>query len=183
MAAVRELIQNARDAVMLKTAMATTDFDKATLSIPIRVALRTTSSPPLLEITDPGIGMSRKVITEYLIALASDYWASQFPSDFPGAVAQGFQPAGKFGIGFLSVFMLGENVIVESNRDGGERYRLHLRGVGRRGELRTVPSPSGSGTAVRVELRYAVAESLRPLAKLARVYAPMLPHELQVDVD
>lgn len=183
MAAVRELIQNARDAVMLKAATVTTDFDKAALAIPIRVALRTTTSPPLLEITDSGVGMSSKVMTDYLISLASDYWTSQFPNDFPAATDRGFKPAGKFGIGFLSVFMIGDNVVVESNRDGGERYRLHLRGVGRRGELRAGHSPSGSGTAVRVEVRDAVVDSLRSLGELVGVYAPMLPHALEVDVD
>lgn len=183
MAAVRELIQNSRDAVMLKSAIASTDFDRAVLSIPIRLALRTKGSAPLLEVTDSGVGMTRKVMTDYLISIASDYWTSQFHTDFPGARDRGFQPAGKFGIGFLSVFMLGEKVTVESNRDGGERYRLHLRGVGRRGEIRTGPSPSGSGTAVRVELRDSVVDSLRPLAELVRVYAPMLPHAVEVDVD
>lgn len=183
MAAVRELIQNSRDAVMLKAAIASTDFDRAALSIPIRLALRTTGSAPLLEVTDSGVGMTRKVMTDYLISIASDYWTSQFHTDFPGARDRGFQPAGKFGIGFLSVFMLGEKVTVESNRDGGERYRLHLRGVGRRGEIRTGPSPSGSGTAVRVELRDSVVDSLRPLSELVRVYAPMLSHALEVDVD
>jgi hypothetical protein len=183
MAAVRELIQNSRDAVMLKAAIAATDFDRAMLAIPIRLALRTTNATPLLEITDSGVGMSQKVMTDYLISIASDYWASQFHSDFPGARAQGFNPAGKFGIGFLSVFMLGEDVTVDSNRDGGERYRLHLRGVGRRGEIRTGPSPCGSGTAVRVELRDGVVDALRPLADLVRIYAPMLSHSLEVDVD
>ena len=183
MAAVRELIQNSRDAVMLKAATASTDFDRAALSIPIRLAFRTTGFAPLLEVTDSGVGMTRKVMTDYLISIASDYWTSQFHTDFPEARDRGFQPAGKFGIGFLSVFMLGEKVTVESNRDGGERYRLHLTGVGRRGEIRTGPSPSGSGTAVRVELRDSVLDSLRPLNELVRVYAPMLSHALEVDVD
>jgi hypothetical protein len=183
MAAVRELIQNACDAVMLKAAIASTDFDKAALSIPIRVALKTMGSTPLLEVTDSGVGMTRKVMTDYLISIASDYWTSQFHIDFPGARGRGFQPAGKFGIGFLSTFMLGEEVMVESNRDGEERYRLQLKGVGRRGEIRSEPSPSGSGTAVRVTLRDSVVESLRPLSELVRIYAPMLPHALEVDVD
>jgi hypothetical protein len=183
MAAVRELIQNARDAVMLKSALASSDFERASLTIPIRVSLKTTSSGPLLEVSDSGVGMDRRVMTEYLISIASDYWSSQFHSDFPTAFERGFRPAGKFGIGFLSVFMLGDAVTVESNRDGGERYRLDLRGVGRRGELRTVRAQSVSGTAVRVSLKQPVAEALGALDHLVRVYAPMLPHSIQVDVD
>ena len=182
MAAVRELVQNARDAVMLKKAMADNDYDRSAAAIPIRVSLQT-SAPARLEVTDPGIGMNRRVMTDYLIAIASDYWTTQFNADFPSARTRGFREAGKFGIGFLSVFMLGDSVTVESNRDGGERLRLDLRGVGRRGELRTVESPSGSGTAVRVRLRESVAASLTPLEPLVRVYAPMLPHAVEVEVD
>jgi hypothetical protein len=183
MAAVRELIQNARDAVALKAAIAANDFEKASLSIPIRIALKTSGSKPVLEITDPGVGMTRKVMTDFLLSIASDYWTTQLHLDFPEARQKGFRPAGKFGIGFLSVFMLGDEVTVDSNRDGGERYHLHLHGVGRRGEIRTVPSPSGSGTAVRVVLRQPVVEILRPLEQLVRVYAPMLSHALEGDVD
>jgi hypothetical protein len=183
MAAVRELIQNSRDAVMVKSAIAETSFDKAALTIPIRIALTTSGAAPLLEVSDAGVGMSRKVMTDFLITIASDYWASQFHTDFPEAQAKGFLPAGKFGIGFLSVFMLGDDVTVESNRDGGERYHLHFRGVGRRGEIRTVTSPSGSGTAVRVQLRDTVVASLRTLKELVPVYAPMLSHALEVVVD
>lgn len=183
MAAVRELIQNSRDAVMLKATIASSPFDMAALSIPIRLALKTTGPSPQLEITDPGVGMTRKVMTDYLISIASDYWTSEFNTDFPEARGRGFKPAGKFGIGFLSVFMLGEEVTVESNRSGGERLRLRLRGVGRRGEIRTSPTTSGSGTAVRLELRESVVDSLRSLDELVRVYAPMLPHSIEIDVD
>jgi len=183
MAAVRELIQNARDAMMLKSATAISAFDKAALSIPIQLSLHTASTPAVLEITDAGVGMTQKVMTEYLISIASDYWSSQFLTDFPRAAERGFSPAGKFGIGFLSVFMLGDRVIVESNRDSLERFRLDLRGLGRRGEIRVLSPPSGSGTRIRVTLREAVVDSLARLPELVRIYAPMVPHDLEVDVD
>jgi hypothetical protein len=183
MVAVRELIQNSRDAVMLKGATASSDFERASLSIPIQIELRSSVAEPRLEVRDPGIGMTRKVMTDYLISIASDYWSSQFHTDFPNVRSNDFQPAGRFGIGFLSVFMLGESVTVESNRTGGERLSLQLRGVGRRGEIRTSASPSGSGTAVRVSLRSSVVKSLEHLDALVRVFAPMLNHEIVVDVD
>lgn len=183
MTAVRELIQNARDAVMLKKATAETEFDRAAYAIPIRVSLKTDGPAPRLEIVDCGVGMSRKVMTDYLISIAADYWSSQFRADFPTAQERGFEPAGKFGIGFLSVFMLGDAVSVESNRLGGERSQLQLRGLGRRGELRTLATPSGSGTKVQVFLRPSVLEFLRPLADAIRVYAPSLPHVLEVEED
>lgn len=183
MAAVRELIQNARDAVMLKAATASSDFERASLSIPIRVELSTSPAGSRLEVTDPGIGMTRRVMTDFLISIASDYWSTQFHSDFPNVASKDFEPAGRFGIGFLSVFMLGDSVTVESNRSGGERHSLQLRGVGRRGEIRTNAATSGSGTAVRVQLRQSVVPALKSLDGLVRAFAPMLQHEIAVEED
>jgi len=97
-------------------------------------------------------------------------------------VGKSFDPAGKFGIGFLSVFMLGDQVEVESNRDGGERLRLKLRGLGRRGELRRT-SPRGTGTKIRVSLRQEVVEPLKNLVESIKAHAPMLEHDLEVEID
>lgn len=183
MAAVRELIQNARDAVLLKAQSTIEEAERALLSLPIAISLNTTSDPPLLEIVDYGIGMSRTVMTDYLIAIASNYWESQFATDFPAIAAKGFKNAGKFGIGFLSTFMLGEDIEVESNRVGNQRYRLSLRGVGRRGELREVKATGGSGTAIRIKLQPSVLPKLESLATQVPVYAPTLPHGLIVSVN
>jgi len=127
--------------------------------------------------------MTRTVMTEFLISIASNYWESQFANDFPGVAAGGFQHAGKFGIGFLSVFMLGDQVIVESNRVGDDRLQLSLRGVGRRGELRPLPGIGGSGTRIQVSMKPSALEGITPLAELVKIYAPTLPHDIVVEVD
>ncbi len=183
MAAVRELIQNARDAVMLKGAVAENDFERASFALPIIVKLDT-KEPASLEVTDYGVGMSRRVMTDYLVSIASDYWTSeQFFTDFPSALDRGFKPAGKFGIGFVSVFMLGDQVQVESNRDGGERLRLTLRGVGRQGELRALAAPAGSGTSVKIRVNQEAVGRLKEFPELCKAFAPMLLHDLRVEVD
>jgi len=183
MAAIRELIQNARDAVMLKAEVAIGPADRAALSLPITINLTTAGSAPLLEVIDYGIGMTKLVITDYLISIASNYWTTQFANDFPDLATKGFRSAGKFGIGFLSVFMLGEEVSVESNRLGGDRYRLSLRGVGRRGELQKVQSPSGSGTSVQIKIKPQALDHIKKLDELIPIYAPTLPHDLHITID
>ena len=173
MAAVRELIQNARDAVMLKAAAIGNSGNPH--PVPVAITLNTNANTPILEILDHGIGMTKMVMKDYLIAIASDYWTSQFARDFPEVAEKGFQNAGKFGIGFLSVFMLGNDVSVESNRAGGERYHLSLKGVGRRGELHVKQSPEGSGTAIRIKLKLSALQGILPFEELVEVYAPTLP--------
>jgi hypothetical protein len=94
MTAVRELIQNARDAVMLKSEIAVGMAERVTLSLPISVSLNTSISPAVLEVVDHGIGMTKLVMTDYLISIASDCWTSQFPGDFPNLAIRGFKNAG-----------------------------------------------------------------------------------------
>ena len=180
-AAVRELLQNARDAVFLKRAMELSEADKAVLDLPIRISMKEDGSSSFLEIADHGVGMSKTVMTEYLLTIASDYWNSQFHSDYPAAVQRGFKPAGKFGIGFLSVFMLGTEVSVESNRADGDRLQLLLHGIGRRGEVRTAARSTGSGTRIRVKLEPQMIERLSPLKDLVKAYAPLLGHRITIE--
>jgi hypothetical protein len=181
MAAIRELIQNARDAVILKRTLSIDQDELLSLGIPIRISL--TLDPPTLRITDPGVGMSEVVITDFLLSIASDYWNSpRFYSDFPAALGKAFKPAGKFGIGFLSVFMLGDEVKVESS-NGGELLCLRLRGVGRRGELTRKSRPTISGTTVEVTLRPELVDHLSSLPAFVKAYAPMLSHDLEVRLD
>jgi len=179
--AVRELVQNAHDAMRLRQVTVQTEAQRLPLSLPIRVTLNTKTKT--LEVSDSGVGMSQNVMTNYLLSIASDYWNSeQFATDFPSAIGGTFRPAGKFGIGFLSVFMLGDEVEVESSRDGRDQLYLKLRGIGRRGEFRTFRRP-GTGTSVRVKLRDEVVDRIRNLPELIKARCPMLDYTLEVKVD
>ena len=174
MAAVRELLQNANDAVRLKFHTAIDEYDAQVEKLPIKVELSNEGSNTYLSISDFGVGMTSRIMTEYLISIASNYWESQFYYDYPGAVEKGFAQAGKFGIGFLSVFMLGDEIEVISNKAGGEKTILKLHGIGRRGELRNSgPSPK-SGTTVKIKLRDTAIEKLSSLHRRVSSYAPML---------
>jgi hypothetical protein len=182
LAAIRELVQNARDAVALKSTIVVNPADRAALTLPIFITLRTDGTNGTLEVVDHGVGMTKLVMTDYLISIASNYWVTQFLKDFPEA-ANTFRSAGKFGIGFLSVFMLGSEVVVESNRLGEERYKLSLRGVGRRGELQQVRTPGGSGTSIKIKLKAQIIDRLKKLDSFLRIYAPTLPHDLSIEID
>lgn len=182
MAAVRELLQNANDAVRLKFHTATDEWDEHVAKLPIKVDYYQENGDFFLVVSDFGVGMNARIMTDYLISIASNYWESQFHHDFPSALKHGFAHAGKFGIGFLSVFMLGDEVEVTSNRAGGERTLLKLHGVGRRGELRSAPFSSKSGTSVKIKLRNSVIDRLESIESLVKAYAPMLNTPIKTTV-
>ena len=182
MAAVRELLQNANDAVRLKYHTASDEWDEHVAKLPIKVDYYQEDERFYLVVSDFGVGMSARVMTDYLISIASNYWESQFFTDFPNATARGFSHAGKFGIGFLSVFMLGDEIEVTSNRVAGDRTVLKLHGVGRRGELRGAPFSAKSGTSVKIRLRDSVVARLGFIERLVRSYAPMLSTSIKTTV-
>lgn len=174
MAAVRELLQNANDAVRLKFHTATDEYDAQVEKLPIKVELSDEGNDTFLIISDFGVGMTSRIMTEYLISIASNYWESQFYYDYPGALEKGFAQAGKFGIGFLSVFMLGDEIEVTSNKAGGEKTILKLHGIGRRGEIRSSGLSPKSGTTVKIKLKEAVIGKLSSIQRRVSSYAPML---------
>jgi len=179
MAPVRELVQNAVDAVLLKKAVAESAADAAVAGLPISVSLINEGGTLALSVQDWGIGMSQRIISDHLLTIASDYWEGQYFSDFPGG-AKSFMPTGRFGIGFLSIFMLGEEILVSTKRNGDSRYLLSIHGLGRRAELRRDTNSGYSGSEIKVTLKENVGSELSELQSLCRYYFPLLPVSLEI---
>lgn len=180
LAAVRELLQNARDAIELRRCY---EVAKEMVGAPplIKIAMTREGEREWLVVEDNGIGMTRTVVTKYLIGVAAKFWESaEFFRDFTGVREQGFSPVGKFGIGFLSVFMIGDIVEVVTSRAGGSRLQLILRGIGHRGELKEGSSDGWSGTRIRVRLKQDVSGRFQWLSQIARARAPMLSIPMRV---
>ena len=110
--ALRELIQNASDATRALRELTNSP------SAPIKVRLRKEGGDAwYLDVIDSGVGMSQQVLTGPLLDFGRTYWGSELMrQELPRLAASGFRPTGRFGIGFYSVFMLGESVKVISRR-------------------------------------------------------------------
>jgi hypothetical protein len=110
---LRELIQNAADAIRARRILDEHPEDWG--DIVVRVGKD--EQGEWLEVEDNGIGMSEQVLTGHLLDFGVSYWTSGLVRhEHPGLIAKGFKPAGKYGIGFFSVFILGEKVRVTSRR-------------------------------------------------------------------
>lgn len=106
---LRELIQNARDSIRARSVF-DSDFEGK-----ISIKLEKEGDSYWLIVEDNGIGMSERVLTNSLLDFGTSFWTSNLvQSEFPGLRASKFRPIGKFGIGFYSVFMIAEQVIVAS---------------------------------------------------------------------
>lgn len=161
--AVRELIQNACDAVRARRTLENrpSDWGRVTIS------LSKDRNGSLLVIADNGIGMTADGIASGLLDFGSSYWSSELSRrELPTLASRGFQSTGKFGIGFFSVFILGEEVRVLTRRPSAaatDAISLTFSsGVLKRPLLAfgALPNLEDGGTRVEVRLKEDVAVRL-----------------------
>jgi hypothetical protein len=117
---IRELVQNAIDAVRLQAHIDGSDEAEGTVEVEWSSDSRT------LRVRDSGTGMTRGVIEKNLLkAGASRYQEEPFRKQYPG-----FSPISRFGIGVLSTFMIADAVTVTTcSPEAKSAYQLTLRSV------------------------------------------------------
>lgn len=110
---LRELIQNAADAVEARRKLESRPEDWGEITI----ALTTKGANHWLEVEDNGTGMSEFVLSNILLDFGKSLWgSSSVMSEYPGLLASGYRSRGQFGIGFYSVFMIGSLVRIYTRR-------------------------------------------------------------------
>jgi hypothetical protein len=110
---LRELIQNASDAIKARRLLESRSSDWGEIT----VRLGQDEMGHWLELEDNGVGMSQAVLTGALLDFGKSFWNSrEMLEQFPGLAAKGFEPTGRYGIGFFSVFMWGHRIRVVTRR-------------------------------------------------------------------
>ncbi|WP_141205975.1 HD domain-containing protein [Streptomyces griseorubiginosus] len=154
--ALRELIQNAQDAVLARQALQPGFPDGR-----IEIRLTEAEGSWCLEIRDNGVGMDEETLIHGLLDFGTSGWSSPAVRNLlPGLAGGGFTPSGRFGIGFFSVFLLGDQVELITRRyDAASRdaRRLTFDGPSQRPLLTPVSAQDWvpEGTTVRVTLKKA----------------------------
>jgi hypothetical protein len=158
---LRELIQNARDAIRARQAL------KPSRTGTVFVRLHNDGSDAYLTVEDDGLGMSLRVLKESLLDFGTSFWASSLVrSEFPGLLSSDYRSVGKFGIGFYSVFMIADHVAVTTKRwDEGldqTNQLIFKNGITLRPMLksgRIEGFPDAISTSVRLKLKQAALDA------------------------
>ena len=150
---LRELIQNARDAIHARQKM-----DDSFNNGRVTVRLIEEGSNRFIEVEDNGIGMSIDCIKHNLLDFGRSYWKSSLSKEEnPGLRSKKFESIGKFGIGFYSVFMVAKSVEVRTKRyDKGNKEAKRVEfpaGLTLTPILSNCELESGISTVVRFHLR------------------------------
>ena len=150
---LRELISNASDAADRLRFAALSDDSLTEGDGELRISIRFDREARTLTVADNGIGMSRDEVVENIGTIARS-GTRRFIESLTGDEAKDAQLIGQFGVGFYSIFIVAERVVLTSCRAGapaGEGVRWESDG---RGEftVETVEAPT-RGTEVTLHLR------------------------------
>ncbi|WP_124264244.1 hypothetical protein [Streptomyces sp. ADI98-10] len=116
---LREIVMNACDAVKAREALAAYRGGRP-FQGRVTVWLEKDDDEIWLVCSDNGIGMTSSILGGKLLDFGSTSWlSSDVVRENPGLLASKFEPSGRFGIGFFSVFMMGKIVQVISRATSG----------------------------------------------------------------
>lgn len=108
---LRELIQNARDAVVARRTL----YSEYVGQINVRIFEE--NGHQFLQVEDDGIGMSKRVLTGPFLDFGNSFWSSDLvKEELPGLKKRKYRSVGKFGVGFYSAFMIASRADVSSKR-------------------------------------------------------------------
>lgn len=121
--AVRELLQNSLDALRYRRSLIRRDTG-AEWAIGSVVLEHFVDSDgyEVIRCTDNGVGMDETIIRRFLTRAGRSFYRSpEFLRERETFANAGvdFDPCAQFGIGFMSVFMIGERVVIRTRRDNG----------------------------------------------------------------
>lgn len=156
-APLRELVQNASDAIRARRKLDGYDNSWGDIHIRIKEELEGT----IIEVEDNGIGMSENVLVGPFLDFGTSFWhSSLMHKELPGLESLDFESTGHFGIGFFSVFMWGDEVFVSTCKYNENRAKTQVlefhSGAESRPLLRTAEQSEqlkNGGTKIRVFLK------------------------------
>jgi len=158
---VRELLQNGLDSVRERRYLDPTKDYK------VKVCLEKQSDETVLKVIDEGCGMDANIIRNYFLNIGSSFrqskqWATNFSDGNKAAINR----SGRFGIGMLAGFILGDEISVVTRRydeaEPGHALAFSITLGGGLIQLDRVPLDSEQiGTTISIKLKPEVDKHLR----------------------
>lgn len=168
---VRELLQNAVDAITARQRLAPDHSGEITLAV-----TSPRGKPPTLEMIDNGIGLTEDEIHRFLATVGE---TSKRGAD--GRRSGDF--IGQFGIGLLSCFVVSDEIVVVTRSARGDHPAVEWRGrADGTYSVRTLDADIAAGTQVYLSCRPGKEELFRTEAiqDLALHYGVLLPYPIRV---
>jgi hypothetical protein len=192
---VRELLQNALDALRHRNALfGVVGMSPPALTVRLTHAQDATGYD-VVTCVDNGVGMDISVVTNFLTRAGRSYYRSpEFEQERAYFQSAGcdFDPCARFGIGFMSCFMFGDEITIHTRRDYGQGKSygpplvIHVTGLSGIVVITNGPPHQPVGTCVEVRSRrklFLVDEYDDPVRLLAVVEGYALATEYPITAE
>ncbi len=169
---LRELISNASDACDKLRYQSLSQPELLGDDPELKIRILADEAEGLLTVSDNGIGMDQEDLVENLGTIARS-GTSKFLSQLSGEQDQDIKLIGQFGVGFYSVFMVADRVVVQSRKAGADQGWLWA-SDGRSGyTVQEAPAGTPRGTSVTLHLKTEAKEFLDgwKIRQIVRTYS------------
>src|SRR4051794_29064290 len=156
---LRELISNASDACDKLRYQSLAQPELLGDDPELKIRILADEAEGLLTVSDNGVGMSREDLVENLGTIARS-GTGKFLEQLSGQRDHDLKLIGQFGVGFYSVFMVADRVVVQTRRAGEEQGWLWA-SDGRNGyTVQEAPGPLPRGTSITLHMKADAKEFL-----------------------
>lgn len=169
---LRELVSNASDACDKLRYRSLSEPELLDTDPELKIRILADEAEGLLTVTDNGIGMDREDLVENLGTIARSGTA-RFLQQLSGDRDTDLKLIGQFGVGFYSVFMVADRVVVRTRKAGQEQGWLWA-SDGRSGyTVQEAEGPVPRGTSVTLHLKADAKEFLDSwkIRQIVRTYS------------
>jgi molecular chaperone HtpG len=169
---LRELISNASDACDKLRYQSLSQPELLDTDPELKIRILADEASGLLTVSDNGIGMDREDLCENLGTIARSGTA-KFLGQISGDRDKDLKLIGQFGVGFYSVFMVADKIVVQTRKAGEEQGWLWA-SDGRSGyTVQEAPAATPRGTAITLHLKGDAKDFLDPwkIRQIVRTYS------------
>ena len=176
---LRELISNSSDAIDKARFETLTSPDLLGEDTAFKIRIVVDKEKNLIHISDNGVGMSKEELIQNIGTIASS-GTRKFMEKMTGDQKKDMSLIGQFGVGFYSVFMVAEKVVLTTRRLGSEAPAIRWESSGDGSYTLEETHKEGRGTDLEITIKEEEKEYLEDfkIRSIIRKYSEYVSHPI-----
>ncbi|MEO7425523.1 MAG: molecular chaperone HtpG [Fibrobacteria bacterium] len=176
---LRELISNSSDAIDKARYESLTKIDMLGEDKTFRIKVSADAENKILRISDNGVGMTRQELIQNIGTIASS-GTKKFVEQLSGDQKKDMSLIGQFGVGFYSVFMVADKVILTTKRLGSDEPAIRWESAGDGAYTLEESDKKDRGTELEIHIKEDEKEFLEDyrIRSIIRKYSEYITHPI-----
>jgi molecular chaperone HtpG len=178
---LRELVSNSSDAIDKARHESLTNIDVLGEDKSFRIQVSVEPEQKILRIKDNGIGMSRQELIQNIGTIASS-GTRRFVEKLSGDQKKDMSLIGQFGVGFYSVFMVADKVVLTTKRLGASEPAMRWESTGDGTYTLEEADKQDRGTELEIHIKEDEKEFLEDyrIRSIIRKYSEYITHPISL---